>query len=377
MGRNTIIKANIANQMHNVTIMTIYLLVLIGMLLPAGCQEQTTAEGYPPVPEPSVGREEVSVASVQAAATEPETEKLAPKIEFESLEYDFGEVGPETTSTGEFKFTNTGDAPLKIIKVDRCCGTVVILSKKEFAPGESGVLTVQYKAAPRPGMMRRKLYVNSNDKDSPRVILSIKAKIGLKVDYEPKRLTVSLKEQDPNAPAITLFSLDGRPFSITAIDSTGGCIMADYDASVEATKFVLYPQVNIERFRENPQGHLNIRLSHPECKKVTIFFEGLTRFTINPPQIMAFNSEPGKPIKRKIWVLNNYEEDFEIESTSSKNNTIKVLEQKKVRNGHQFEIQITPPAKEENQSLFTDEFLINIKGGERLEVICRGFYSRK
>ncbi len=395
MRRNTIITAKITNQMHNITIMTLCLLVLVNPLMLVGCQEQTSAEGYPATSEDRkissppesetvqteveapVIREKVSVTSAHTAAKEPKAEKPAPKIKFEAVEFDFGEVGSETSSTGEFKFTNIGDAPLKITKVERCCGTIVKLSKNEFEPGESGVLTVQYNAPPRPGLMRRKLYVNSNDKDSPRLMLNIKAKIVQRVDYEPKRLTISLKGQEPNVPEITIVSLDSRPFSITAIDSTGGCIMADYDASVEATKFVLRPHVNIEKFHENTQGNINIRLSHPECKKVTIFFEGLKRFKITPPQIMVFNAEPGKPINRTVWVLSNYDEDFEIESASSRSNTVKVLEQKKVRNGYQFDLQITPPAQQENRSLFTDELLINIKGGGKLAVTCRWFYSRK
>ncbi len=395
MERNTIITAKITNQMRNITITTLCLLILVNPLMLAGCQEQTSAEGYPASSEDRkissppesetvqteaeapVIREKVSVTSAQAAAEEPKAEKQAPKIKFEAVDFDFGEVGAGTSNTGEFKFTNIGDATLKITKVERCCGTIVELNKNEFEPGESGVLTVRYNAPPRPGMMRRKIYVNSNDKDSPRLMLNIRAKVVQRIDYEPKRLTISLKGQEPNVPEITIVSLDGRPFSITAIDSTNDCIIADYDASLEATKFVLRPKVNIEKFHENTQGHINVKLSHPECKEVTIFFEGLSRFKITPPQIMVFNAEQGKPIDRTVWILSNYDEDFEIESVSSRSNTIKVFQQKKVRKGYQLDLQITPPAQQENRSLFTDELLINIKGGGRLAITCRCFYSRK
>jgi hypothetical protein len=395
MGRNNIITAKIKNKIYNITITTLCLLVLVNLLMLFGCQEQTSTEGHPATSEgrklssppksenvqtgaeAPVIREKVGVTSTQAVAKEPKAEKPAPKIKFEAVDFDFGEVGTDTSNTGEFKFTNIGDAPLNITKVERCCGTIVKLSKNEFKPDESGVLTVRYNAPPRPGMMRRKLYVNSNDKDSPRLMLNIRAKVVQRVDYEPKRLTISLKGQEPNVPEITIVSLDGRPFSITAIDSTNDCIMADYDVSVEATKFVLQPKVNLEKFHENTQGHINIRLSHPECKKVTIFFEGLSRFKITPPQIMVFNADPDKPINRTVWVLSNYDEDFEIELVSSRNNTVKVLEQKKVSKGYQLDLQITPPAQQENKSLFTDELLINIKGGGKLAITCRCFYSRK
>jgi hypothetical protein len=54
-----------------------------------------------------------------------ESKKAGPKIEFESMVYDFGKVGPGQKLNGQFKFTNTSDAPLKITKVEKCCGAVI------------------------------------------------------------------------------------------------------------------------------------------------------------------------------------------------------------------------------------------------------------
>jgi hypothetical protein len=43
--------------------------------------------------------------------------------------------------------------------------------------------------------MRKRLYVNSNDRATPRITLTIQAKIELKVAWEPKRLELSLKAE--------------------------------------------------------------------------------------------------------------------------------------------------------------------------------------
>jgi hypothetical protein len=109
---------------------------------------------------------------------------------------------------------------------------------------------------------------------------------------------------------------------------------------------------------------------------LTVLFDALPKFTINPPLIIAFNAEPQKPILRKVWLLNNYSGVFEIESVSSKGDTIKVRSQEKIRNGYQLEVEITPPAAE-GSAQFTDVLFINIKGDEKLEVPCRGFYSTR
>ncbi len=82
----------------------------------------------------------------------PRTERPVPRITFEKVIYDFGEIGPETNSLCEFKFTNTGNGILKITEVEKTCGcTPFTLAKKEYAPGESGVLKVEYQSNQKPG----------------------------------------------------------------------------------------------------------------------------------------------------------------------------------------------------------------------------------
>ena len=198
-----------------------------------------------------------------------------------------------------------------------------------------------------------------------------------KVSYEPKRLNLLLKDEGGGCPKITLSSVDKKPFSLTGFRSSGNSISADLDSSVEATKFVVQPKAKLERLRGAPNGLIYISLSHPECRQVTIPFNALAKFRINPPQIIVLKAEPHKPIVRRLWVLNNYGEDFEIESVSSRNELIKVLKQTKVTKGYQFDLEITPPASEDKRRVFTDVFSMHIKGGEILAVDCRGFYLRK
>ncbi|MFB0524427.1 MAG: hypothetical protein ACETVZ_02735, partial [Phycisphaerae bacterium] len=233
-----------------------------------------------------------------------------------------------------------------------------------------------YRSSSKAGIMRRSLYVNSNDKTKPKITLTIKAETVPKVSYEPQSLKLLLKDENAGCPKITLTGLDGKPFSIKAFTSTGNCITADYDPSVEATKFVLQPTVDMERLQRNLNGLIKISLTHPECSSITIQFSALLKFKITPPQIIAFNAEPGTPVTRKIWVLNNYGEDFEIESALSQNGIIKVQSYDKIHNGYQFLLEILPPAAE-GQTRFTDIFYVNVKGGQKLAVKCQGFYLKK
>ncbi len=75
-------------------------------------------------------------------------------------------------------------------------------------------------------------------------------------------------------------------------------------------------------------------------------------------------------------MLNNYHKGFEIESLTSKggNIAVKVLQRKKITNGYRLDVELIPPALE-NKTNFKDELYINIKGGEKLPISCKGYYS--
>jgi len=305
------------------------------------------------------------------------TQGAQPEIRFEELVYDFGEVGPGAKQTGQFKFTNTGEGLLKITKVSQCCGIVTRLDKMEYAPGESGVLEVEWNSGPLESTMKRQLVVHSNDMANPQTTLTITAETVLKVAWKPKRLRLFLDEENAGCPKIKINSVDNRPFSITGFKSTADCITADYDPTAEATEFVLEPKADIEKLQKSQRGSINISLNHPQGKAATILFSVLPKYTINPPLLIIFNAEPEKPIVRTISVLNNYHEDFEIESLKSENKLVgmKIQEQRKISNGYQLEVEITPPAAE-GKIRFTDLISLNIKDGEKLSIRCNGYYAK-
>jgi hypothetical protein len=309
-----------------------------------------------------------------AAAAETKT---GPKIEFENLVYDFGKVGPRKKLNGEFKFTNIGNAPLKITKVEKCCGAVIELDKDELNPDESGVLHVQYTSGISAGKITKKLYVNSNDKANPRTMLTIQAETVLRVDYEPKRVKLRLNDENAGCPGITLTSIDNKPFSIASFDATGGSLSAEFNSSIKAKEFVLKPKVDVEKLRKRTSGLINIGLafSEPDAEPetVTIIFQALSRFTLRPSMLFVYYDKSEEPIQKTLFIINNYGEDFDVESTTSKEGIIKVLKQDKVGDRYRLELQITPHSDQDDKR-FYDTFTINLKGGEKLEVPCRGIY---
>jgi len=336
------------------------LVLVLTVLVQTGCREQAKAP-------------EIANADV---VTEPQKTQITegtPRITFEKTFCDFGEVAPGKKYTGQFTFTNTGSGVLKIADVKKCCGAVVTLDKKELSPGESGILKVEYSSGQVSGLVSRQLRVNSNDETNPEVALTIKARIVPKVDYQPQRINLLLNKENAGCPKITITSLDKKPFSITAFQSTGETITAEVDPAVEATKFVLQPKVDLEKLGKRSAGFITISLTHPELDRVTILFTMLQRFKTTPGSILMLNPEPLEPAVQKVIVISNYGEQFEIESASSEKGLAKVLSQQAIANGYRLEVEITPPARGATSG-FTDMLNIQLKDGEKLSIKCYGRY---
>ena len=361
-------------------------LCVCGVLLAqGGCEESerpvekpgpVVAEvNEPPVVVPEVNEPE----RTEPNAPEPKPAAGGPQIRFDKVVHEFGEIAPGSYNNCQFKFKNVGDELLKIVNIKADCGcTVPTLEKKEYAPGESGTIKIKYHATSRGASVTRNTVVTTNQKTNPKITLKMKAKIVSKVSVAPSRLNIVLKDDANSLPEITLTSLDGKAFSIRQITSSGGAITADIDTSVEATKFVLQPRVDKEKIRRVTSGMIQIGLTHPECKSVTVTFNALTPFRINPPVILLLDSKAGVPVTRdNVSILNNYGDDWEIASTSSKSGSVKVLKQEKIGNGYKFSLEITPPDLQGKATRFTDEFLVQVKDGELLKIMCRMFYARK
>ncbi|HIW86994.1 MAG TPA: DUF1573 domain-containing protein [Candidatus Onthomorpha intestinigallinarum] len=110
------------------------------------------------------------------AQTDKNAQGTQAEITFEKLEHDYGEVPQKGNGVTEFKYTNTGKAPLIISKVRSSCGcTVPKWSKEPLMPGQSASITVKYNTN-NVGPINKSVTVESNAK-TPRVILKIKGKV--------------------------------------------------------------------------------------------------------------------------------------------------------------------------------------------------------
>jgi hypothetical protein len=138
---------------------------------------------------------------------------------------DLGDIGIDTKHTGQFQFTNSGSAPLKIVQVRTCCGVTIkgVAAGQEYAPGQSGTLEFAYQApsVPNPAVSRV-LSLQTNDPEHGTARLTVKATVVRRVNYRPQSLKLIVSRPNAGCPDITLTGIDGQPFAIRGFEATGG-----------------------------------------------------------------------------------------------------------------------------------------------------------
>lgn len=100
-----------------------------------------------------------------------------PLIAFDSLVYHFEPVKAGTILSHDFKFTNKGEAALKISNVTAKCNCVKVTWTKEAVPAEgNGKISVTYNTAGKTNGQDETLTVSSNS-DGGKIILHIQGDV--------------------------------------------------------------------------------------------------------------------------------------------------------------------------------------------------------
>ncbi len=108
-----------------------------------------------------------------------------PVINFETKSYDFGKIYEQDGKADyTFTFTNKGNSPLVISRVQASCGcTTPTWTKEPIEPGKSGSILVSYNPVGRPGAFVKSITVFSNASEE-QVGLLIKGEVVQKTSVD-------------------------------------------------------------------------------------------------------------------------------------------------------------------------------------------------
>ncbi|MHC4740146.1 MAG: DUF1573 domain-containing protein [Planctomycetota bacterium] len=210
-----------------------------------------------------------------------------PKIVLGNRVYGFGKLGVKEKTECEFRFRNAGQGLLKIGKIQSTCGcTVPSLFKKEYKPGEEGIIKIKYSGKSKPGSVVKHIYVSTNDKRNPKIKLMIKGKVIELIEVTPQKLQLLVDEKNVDTTSITIKSKDGNDFSIKGFSASKDVIKAEFEPNDEASEFTLRPKVDMQKLKKCRKGSIRINLTHPKCSYVTIPYETPPKFQCQPSRII-------------------------------------------------------------------------------------------
>ena len=105
-----------------------------------------------------------------------------PSFSFDKENHDFGTIEEGTIAKYDFEFTNTGEAPLIISNASGSCGcTVPQWPREPIAPGETGIIHVEFNSNGRPGNQTKTVTLNANTMPNKKVL-----RINAMVNPKPK-----------------------------------------------------------------------------------------------------------------------------------------------------------------------------------------------
>jgi len=132
---------------------------------------------------------------------------LHAELKFESPEIVLKPKVGEKSLLAEFKFTNTGEAPVSITNVHSTCGcTVPDKPADAIMPGASGVIPVNYKPADRQGRQAQTIEIETSD--GKRQELRLVVDLPIRVTFAPRLLLFRAADPEPKTATITFGEAD-------------------------------------------------------------------------------------------------------------------------------------------------------------------------
>lgn len=151
-------------------------LAFIATIVFVSCKKETEVKNEIEVKKEFQGRENVTEQK-QVMPTVKNIDGKYAKMEFATLEHDFGTINQEKPVETIFTFTNTGDADLLISKAVGSCGcTIPEYPKEPIAPGQKADIKVSFNPKGKNGMQSKTVTLTTNTMSGTEK-LTIKASI--------------------------------------------------------------------------------------------------------------------------------------------------------------------------------------------------------
>jgi hypothetical protein len=189
-----------------------------------------------------------------------------PVIDFEIKTYDFGKINEEDgKATYVFNFTNKGNVPLVVNRVQASCGcTTPTWTKEPIEPGKKGSITVTYNPAGRPGVFTKSITVYSNATEEQSSLL-IKGEVITKSNNtEVDAYSQSIGNLKLNAKVVQMNNIDKGKSQVRTVEikNSGN---ANLKVAVENLPTYLFAVVTPDILKPNESGKITFTFNSKNC----------------------------------------------------------------------------------------------------------------
>lgn len=238
-----------------------------------------------------------------------------PNVVCDEPVFDFGTLDNHQVVEHTFTLRNEGDAALHILRAKPSCGcTVADISSKVIQPGEEATLLAKLNLQGRHGPQHKTVTVESNDPDTPRLILAMKGEAVALISVSPQTLiNPRLKPGEEALHELTVTSREDKPFEIESIETGNPAVQAEVRSGENAHQKVVAVKTPPDLPRDMVYGQLVIRTnsSQQPTLRVPYRFAVLGEISVYPKEITLL--EQSNPVNRILTLAPGMVEDFGIE----------------------------------------------------------------
>lgn len=270
-----------------------------------------------------------SPATEAREATEA-SKKASPKARVVDPVKDFGRVAKGSVLEHDYMIENRGDADLQILRVAPACGCTVAEYDKVIKPGEKGKVHAEIDTSVLGARSRRVISVYTNDPEHPMIQLTFDAQLVPHLEMHPgyARYQVVHGEEQVGIVRQWLYSLDGKDFQVTRVDSPWPFLKATYrkatgdelhaEASERAPGSVQWIIEMTLDYNEAPVGAIAeevvVHTNHAVQDKFIVPVSGFVRPAMwaTPHEVNLGRIEAGKPVRFSVVIQNFLTEPMEI-----------------------------------------------------------------
>jgi hypothetical protein len=165
-----------------------------------------------------------------------------PRIQFDSVNFDFGRVKSGEVVRHDFIFTNAGSAMLEILDVKPGCGcTTAGEWDKRVEPGKTGRIPLQFNSTAFSGLVAKSATINCNDANQTNVVVLLRGTVWKPIDVQPTMavFTFSSDVQKEESRFLSITNNTAAPIALTDLQSTNAAFRAELKTLKEGWDFEL------------------------------------------------------------------------------------------------------------------------------------------